>query len=62
MKTRTCALACNIGLSNELKKHLQHQAIYGIDINNVAQYPELASTEKLMVKNKYWTVTAAWLF
>lgn len=62
MKARTCQVAWNIGLGIELIKHLQVQASYGFGINNVAQYTELVSTEKLKVKNNYWTVTAAWLF
>ncbi len=62
MKARTCQVAWNIGLGIELIKHLQVQASYGFGINNVAQYTNLVSTEKLKVKNNYWTVTAAWLF
>lgn len=60
MKTKTCQVAWNVGLGLELLKHVQVGASYGFGMNNVADL--VVNAEKIKVKNKYWTITAAYLF
>jgi len=60
MKTKTCQVAWNVGLGVELINHLQVGASYGFGMNNIAK--NWLNTQKLKVKNNYWTITAAWLF
>lgn len=60
IKTKTCQVAWNVGLGLELLKHVQVGASYGFGINNVADF--VVNTEKIKVKNNYWTITAAYLF
>lgn len=62
IKTKTCQVAWNLGVGVELVKHLQISGSYGFGMNNVAEFTGLVNTEKVKVKNNYWTVTAAWLF
>lgn len=60
-KTKTCQVAWNIGIGFEFFKHLQVQGSYGFGINNVAKYAAI-ETQKLKLKNNYWTITAGWVF
>lgn len=60
-KSKTCQVAWNLGLGLQLVKHLQIGASYGFGMNNVANLTGL-NTEKIKIKNNYWTVTAAYLF
>ena len=60
LKTKTCQVAWNVGLGFEIIKHLQISGSYGFGMNNIADH--WVNTEKIKVKNNYWTVTAAYLF
>ncbi|MDE5744222.1 MAG: PorT family protein, partial [Paramuribaculum sp.] len=51
-------VAWNFGLGVEFVKHLQIGASYGFGLNKVTGN----SDSKIDGKNKYWTVTAAYLF
>lgn len=55
---RKCDVAWNFGFGAELVKHLQIGASYGIGLSKAVK-----STENpIEGKNRYWTVTAAYLF
>lgn len=62
VKTKTCQVAWNVGVGVELIKHLQITGSYGFGINNIVKLTGVVDTEKVKIKNNYWTVTAAWLF
>ncbi|MDE6652227.1 MAG: porin family protein [Paramuribaculum sp.] len=56
-RNKKCDVAWNFGLGVELFKHLQVAGSYGLGLN------KFTSTEDYKEgKNKYWTVTAAYLF
>ena len=63
LKSKRCDVAWNFGVGVELFKHLQVGASYGLGITKAV---ELVSDDikaaGIEGKNKYWTVTAAYLF
>lgn len=57
--------AWNIGFGLEFVKHLQISASYGIGMSkamNVLHITDISKDNKIEGKNRYWTLTAAWLF
>lgn len=64
VKARKCDVAWNFGLGLELIKHLQIGASYGLGLTKALEFVNLAPGEAAGIdgKNRYWTVTAAWLF
>lgn len=53
----------NFGAGVELLGHLQVAASYGLGLNKVLQNIGLAdNATKVNAKNRYWTITAAYLF
>ena len=59
-KQKRFDIAWNIGLGFEIVRHIQLQASYGFGLNKIvypAEYQEGAG-----LKNRYWTITAAFLF
>lgn len=65
VKAKKCDIAWNFGLGVELIKHLQIGASYGIGLTKTLQMvgmTESGSAANIEGKNKYWTVTAAYLF
>lgn len=69
-KNKRFDISWNIGLGVELFKHLQVGASYGFGIGNTMKYINKISdgaldgieNKPIEGKNKYWTITAAWLF
>jgi hypothetical protein len=60
---KTCDIAWNVGIGVELIDHLQIGASYGFGITKAAQYLHVNSEgANIEGKNKYWTISAAWLF
>lgn len=63
LKSKRCDVAWNFGVGVELFQHLQVGASYGLGITKAV---ELATDDiqaaKIDGRNKYWTITAAWLF
>ena len=57
-RNRKCDVAWNFGFGAELVKHLQIGASYGIGLNKAVG----TSDKSIEGKNRYWTVTAAYLF
>lgn len=56
-------IAWNIGIGIQLVKHLQIGASYGLGITKAVQYVKKDfQGADIEGKNRYWTVTAAWLF
>lgn len=56
-------IAWNFGLGVQLFSHLQVGASYGLGLTNVVKFVGAGDNlQKIDGKNKYWTVTAAWLF
>ncbi len=62
LKSKRCDVAWNFGLGVELFKHLQVGASYGLGITKAMESAGKVEGAKIEGKNKYWTVTAAWLF
>lgn len=64
LKNKSCDVAWNFGLGVELLSHLQIGASYGIGITKeVESTVKIGSSGSIIEgKNKYWTVTAAYLF
>lgn len=65
ISTKTVQMGWNLGLGLELFKHLQVSGGYTFGMNNVAKkIPGVNNMNigDIMVKNNYWTVTAAYLF
>ncbi len=65
MKNKSCEVSWNFGLGVELIKHVQIAASYGFGINNaVSLVPAAGNIKPIDVKGKdrFWTVTAAYLF
>lgn len=52
----------NVGLGLEFINHLQVSASYGFGISKAAEHVGITESTTIEGKNKYWTVTAAWLF
>lgn len=62
-KAKKCDIAWNFGLGVELVKHLQIGASYGVGMTEALRIVKLSDNKsEIEGKNKYWTVTAAWLF
>lgn len=57
-RNRKCDVAWNFGFGAELLKHVQIGASYGMGLNKATGN----SADKIEGKNRYWTVTAAYLF
>lgn len=58
-------IAWNFGLGVQLFSHLQIGASYGLGLTNIVKKVPGVSADNLVTidgKNKYWTITAAWLF
>lgn len=56
-------VAWNFGLGVELIKHLQVSASYGLGLTKALQAVDLKQNAAgIEGKNRYWTITAAWLF
>lgn len=63
LKAKKCSWSWNVGLGVELFRHLQVGASYGFGLNKLVEVTHVAGTsDDITGKNKYWTVTAAWLF
>lgn len=64
IKSKKCDVAWNVGLGVELVKHLQVSASYGFGITKALEFTgqKDSSAANIDGKNKYWTVTAAYLF
>lgn len=61
-ENHTCDFAWNFGLGFELLKKVQVAASYGLGINKAVETISGTSTASVEGKNRYWTVTAAYLF
>ena len=62
-KSKKVDVAWNFGLGVELVSHLQVSASYGIGISKAAEMiGVIGGKQDIDGKNRYWTVTAAWLF
>lgn len=57
-RNRKCDVAWNFGFGAELLRHLQIGASYGIGLNKAVG----TSQHSIEGKNRYWTITAAYLF
>ena len=55
-------IAWNFGLGLQLFTHLQVVASYGLGMTKAVETMSSYQGEKIDGKNKYWTITAAWLF
>lgn len=57
------SVAWNFGFGVELINHLQIGASYGIGVSKAAEYVGVTSgSQDIQGKNRYWTVSAAYLF
>lgn len=64
-KKKTCDVAWNFGFGLELIKHLQIGASYGLGLTKALETVNLkeeGNGANIAGKNRYWTITAAWLF
>jgi hypothetical protein len=62
-ENKTVDISWNVGVGLQLFTHLQIGASYGFGLNNtIKAIDETISTTDIEGKNKYWTVTAAYLF
>lgn len=62
-KKKSCDVAWNFGLGVELISHLQIGASYGLGMTKALQTVGVhGDAANIDGKNRYWTVTAAWLF
>lgn len=61
--SKKCDISWNVGIGVQLISHLQIGASYGFGLNKAIEYikPEV-NTAAIEGKNRYWTITAAWLF
>lgn len=62
LRNKKSDISWNFGIGIELIKHLQIAASYGIGINKAVETVSSVNTTSINGKNRYWTVTAAWLF
>ena len=63
LKNKSCDIAWNFGFGVELFSHLQVAASYGLGLTNTLEYVGIGNNnETIEGKNRYWTVTAAYLF
>lgn len=63
VKSKKCDIAWNVGLGVELFKHVQVGASYGFGITKAVELMG-ANNQSAGIdgKNRYWTITAAYLF
>ena len=63
VKNKSVDIAWNFGFGVELLSHVQIAASYGLGLTNTLETLHLRdSKESIEGKNRYWTVTAAYLF
>lgn len=63
VKQRRCDISWNFGFGVELLSHLQVGASYGIGLTKTMQVLKVQdNAANIEGKNKYWTITAAYLF
>lgn len=63
LKNKSYDIAWNFGFGVELLSHVQVAASYGLGLTNTLEAVGATSnTSKIEGKNRYWTVTAAYLF
>ncbi len=63
IKNKSCDIAWNFGFGIELFSHVQVAASYGLGLTNSLEFVGLTGhKESIEGKNRYWTVTAAYLF
>lgn len=63
IEKKTCDIAWNFGLGVQLVKHLQIGASYGLGLTKAVDFVTSDHQNAgIEGKNRYWTVTAAWLF
>ncbi len=62
-KSKKCDWSWNFGLGVQLFSHLQVSASYGLGLTKAVEFTNIGGEAAgIEGKNKYWTVTAAWLF
>lgn len=61
-KSNKFDVSWNIGAGVQLFSHLQVGASYGFGMTKLAKYVVDAQGGNVNGKNRYWTITAAWLF
>lgn len=62
-KNKTCDIAWNVGIGVQLVNKVQIAASYGFGLSKAIEYFGLNdNTTDVNGKNRYWTVTAAYLF
>ncbi len=62
-KNKKCDISWNIGVGLELFSHLQVGASYGIGLTKALETVDVVDDMPVIEgKNKYWTITAAYLF
>lgn len=63
MKRKKCDVSWNFGLGVELIKHIQVAASYGFGINNAVKLVDSEhESADITGKDRFWTITAAYLF
>ncbi|MDE6300471.1 MAG: porin family protein [Muribaculaceae bacterium] len=65
IQDRRTDIAWNFGLGVQLINHLQIGASYGLGLTKVVQFAAPSAAVQgadIQGKNRYWTITAAWLF
>ncbi len=63
IKNKSCDIAWNFGFGIELFSHVQVAASYGLGLTNTLEYVGIGNNnETIEGKNRYWTVTAAYMF
>ncbi len=63
VKTQKCDVAVNVGVAVELFRHVQVSGSYGFGVTKALEYVGVAENKAgIEGKNKYWTITAAYLF
>ena len=62
VEAKRCDISWNVGVGIELIEHLQIGASYGMGLTKALHCVGLSDNEEVQGKNRYWTITAAWLF
>lgn len=62
VKNKSCDISWNFGFGVELFSHAQVAASYGLGLTNTLEFIGDYKGNKIEGKNRYWTVTAAYLF
>ena len=62
VKNKSCDISWNFGFGVELFSHVQVAASYGLGLNNTIEFFGDYEGKNIEGKNRYWTVTAAYLF